>query len=173
MRRSGTIFSYLLMLAVAVSLSGCISYGFTGTSVPEGINTIYIPFFANQTASGIPDLSDKLNNILIEHFISQSSLVLTDNRGRADAILEGSIISYTNEPFSITGQNRATQNRVTIIVKATYRYPGKQKTVFSRRFTGRGTYNPTENPIEGEIKAAQEALEQIANNMFSNAVSGW
>lgn len=164
---------YWLAGAVMLILSGCISYGFTGTSVPEGVNTIFIPFFANQTSSGVPDLSDKLNNVLIERFINQSSLTLTNNRVSADAILEGSIVQYTNEPFSITGQNQAEQNQVTIVVQASYRYPSKEKEVYNQRFSGSATYNPTQNPIEDEAKAAQEALEQIANNMFNSAVSGW
>lgn len=30
-----------------------------------------------------------------------------------------------------------------------------------------------QDPIEGEDNAADEALEQIANNMFNEAVSSW
>lgn len=164
---------WLFVLAVAVGITGCISYGFTGTSIPKGINTVYIPFFANQTSSSIPDLSDRLNNILIDRFISQSSLSLASNRASADAVLEGSIIRYSNQPFSISGQNQATQNEVKIVVKATFRYPEKGKIVYSQRFSGSATYDPSTNPIEGETNAAQEALEQIANNMFNSAVSGW
>lgn len=165
---------YIFILAtLALFCDGCIHYGFTGTSIPKGVNSVYIPFFANQTSSGVPDLSDKLNNVLIDRFINQSSLNLASNRGNADAVLEGSIVSYSNEPFSITGENRAEQNQVTIVVKASFRYPEKQKEVYSQQFSGSATYNPTENPIEGEEKAAQEALQQVANNMFNNAVSGW
>ncbi len=164
---------YIFTISFLLTLTGCVSYGFTGTSIPEGVETIYIPFFANQTSSAVPDLSDRLNNVLIERFINQSSLLLTNNRSNADAILEGSIISYSNEPFSITGENRAEQNEVTIVVEATYRYPEKEEPVYSKRFTGSATYDPNENPIEGETNAAQEALEQIANNMFNDAVSGW
>ncbi len=164
---------HIIFVFTLLSFTGCINYGFTGTSIPEGVDTIYIPFFANQTSSAVPDLSDRLNNVLIDRFINQSSLLLSNNRGNADAILEGSIISYSNEPFSITGENRAEQNQVTIVVEATFRYPEKGEPVYSKRFAGSATYDPNENPIEGETNAAQEALEQIANNMFNDAVSGW
>ncbi len=166
-------FLHITVAVILLSLTGCISYGFTGTSIPEGVNSIYIPFFANQTSSGVPDLSDRLNNVLIERFINQSSLNLSNNRTNADAVLEGSIVNYTNEPFSITGENQAEQNQVTIVVEATYRYPEEGEPEYSKRFSGSATYDPNESPIEGETEAAQEALEQIANNMFNDAVSGW
>lgn len=163
----------LILAVIALFSTGCISYGFTGTSIPQGVNSLFIPFFANQTSSAVPDLTDRLNNVLIERFINQSSLTLSNNRTNADAVLEGSIIRYSNEPFSITGENQAEQNEVIIVVEATFRYPEKGKEVYSKRFSGSATYNPSENPIEGETNAAQEALEQIANNMFNDAVSGW
>lgn len=164
---------YWVAGAIMLAFSGCISYGFTGTSIPEGVNSIYIPFFANQTSSGVSDLSDKLNNVLLDRFINQSSLTLSNNRTSADAVLEGSIVQYTNEPFSISGQNQAEQNQVTIVVQASYRYPDKEEEVYNKRFSGKATYDPSQNPLQEEEEAAQLALEQIANNMFTSAVSGW
>lgn len=162
--------------AVAVLLlllSGCFRYGFTGTSIPEGVNTIFIPFFADQSSSGIGDLSDRLNQVLFDRFINQSRLNAAGNRTDADALLEGEITSYRNEPFSVTGQEETDQNRVTINVRATFRYTSEDQPEWSKSFTGTGNFDPNENPIEGEREAAQEALEQITNNIFNDAVSGW
>ncbi|MDX1672054.1 MAG: LptE family protein [Balneolaceae bacterium] len=154
-------------------LGGCFRYSFTGASLPEGVNTIFIPFFANQSQSGIGDLSDKLNQALVNRFINQSRLALANNRGNADAILEGTIVRYTNRPFSVTGEEIADQNQVSITVRATYQLAGEEQTEWNKQFTGTSTYDPNENPIDGEVNAAEEALEQIANNMFNDAVSGW
>lgn len=163
----------LLLITIMLLFGGCIRYSFTGTSIPEGVNTIYIPFFADQSSGNVPDLSDRLNQALINRFINQSRLQLADARGSADAVLEGAIISYSNQPFSVTGEEQADQNEVSISVRATFLFTDREQPEWNTTFTGSSTYDPNETPIEGENNAAQEALEQIANNMFNNAVSGW
>lgn len=166
--------TFVLALVLPLFIfSSCLRYSFSGASIPEGVNSIYIPFFANQSSAGVSDLSDRLNAALINRFINQSRLQLANNRGSADAVLEGTIVSYNNAPFSVTGDEQANQNEVEIAVRGTFTFTKNQKSEWNKTFSGRSTYDPNENPIEGESVAAQEALEQIANNMFNDAVSGW
>lgn len=164
------LFAALILLTV---LSGCFRYSFTGTSIPEGVNSIYIPFFADQTTSGVADLSDRLNETLVNRFVNQTRLSLANNRESADAVLEGSITSYTNRLVTITGEEQADLNEVSVSVRATFRFIEEENPEWSKTFTGSSNYDPNENPIEGEEIAAAEALNQIANNMFNDAVSGW
>ncbi len=161
------------LLVLIVVNSGCIRYSFTGTSIPEGVNTVYIPFFPDQSNSGLSDLSDRLNQALIERFINQSKLQLASNEEDADAILDGTISSYSNRPFSIGGNEQANQNQVVIRVGASFVYKNEPEAVYDKSFEGSFTFDPTEDPINGEREAADGALEQIANNMFSDAVSSW
>lgn len=166
-------FFITFFLLVFLSTAGCFRYSFSGTSIPDDVNSIFLPFFADQSSSGIGDLSDRLNQTLINRFINQTRLQLANSRGDGDAILEGSIISYSNQPFSVTGDNQADQNEVAISVRASYKYADKEQSEWSKTFTGKSTYDPNEDPIEGETTAAEEALTQIVNNMFNDAVSGW
>lgn len=163
----------LIVLFLSLAVGGCFRYGFTGTSIPEGVKSVYIPFFADQSSAGVGNLSDRLNKALIERFINQTRLQLANSRGGADAILEGSITNYSNEPFSITGEERTSRNEVTISVRATFQYTKKEQAEWSKTFSGSETYDTNENPIEGEDIAAEGALSQIAEDMFNDAVSGW
>lgn len=165
--------TFFVLIFLSLAFSGCFRYSFTGTSIPEDVHSIYIPFFADQSNSGISNLSDLLNQALIERFINQTRLQLANSRGGADAVLEGSITRYTNEAFSLSGEERTSQNEVTISVQATFLYTGEQKPEWSTSFNGSATYDTNESPIEGESNAAEEALRQIANNMFNDAVSDW
>jgi len=165
-------FSFALIV-LCLSLTGCFRYGFTGTSIPEDVNSIYIPFFADQSSSGISNLSDQLNQALIDRFINQTRLRLANNRGAADAVLEGSIVNYSNEAYSVTGNNQTSLNQVTINVRATFQYTNKEQAEWSKSFSGSDTYDINENPIEGETNAALNALGQAADNMFNDAVSNW
>lgn len=166
-----SFYSFVLILLLQ---SGCLKYSFTGTSIPEGVNSIYIPFFPDQSGSGFGDLSDRLNQALIDRFVNQSRLQLANNEQEADAILDGSIIAYSNRPFSIGGDEQANQNQVRISVRGTFEYQGETEALWSDKlFEGSFTFDPTDDPINGEQGAANEALEQIANNMFNDAVSSW
>ncbi|WP_020402604.1 LptE family protein [Gracilimonas tropica] len=163
----------LIIIAFGLTLGSCVRYSFTGASIPEGVETIYIPFFPDQSNSGLGDLSNRLNEVLINRFVNQSKISLANNDSDADAILDGVITSYTNRPFTISGNEQATQNEVSITVRATYSYADKEKPEWSKSFNGKFTYDPTQDPINGENQAANRALEQIANNMFNDAVSNW
>lgn len=163
----------LIALCVGFLFSGCLRYSFTGASIPPGVETIYIPFFPDQSNSGLGDLSDRLNQILINRFVNQSKLQLANNEADADAVLDGVITSYSNRPFSIGGDEQTNENQVSISVRATFLYTDNEEPEWSTSFSGSFTYDPSEDPIEGENTAANGALEQIANNMFNDAVSNW
>ncbi|MBO6524966.1 MAG: LptE family protein [Balneolaceae bacterium] len=165
--------TFLLFFGILILQTGCLRYSFTGTSIPDGVNSIYIPFFPDQSNSGFGDLSDRLNEALIERFVNQSRLQLANNESDADAVLDGSIISYSNRPFSIGGDEQANQNQIQISVRGSFLYQMDDEALWSKSFTGSFTFDPTDDPINGEQDAADEALEQIANDMFNDAVSSW
>ncbi|XWN37611.1 MAG: LptE family protein [Balneola sp.] len=168
MRRT-IIISFLAL----ITFSGCLKYSFTGASIPPGVNSVYIPFFADRSRSGLGDLSDRLNRVLIDRFINQSKLQLASSEEDADAVLDGFISSYSNRPFSIGGNEQANQNQVQISVNASFIYTKNEEPEWDKSFNGSFTFDPTEDPITGEQNAADEALDQIANSMFNDAVSNW
>ncbi len=164
----------LLFTVISVLFSaGCISYSFTGTSIPSNVNTIYIPFFDDRSGGGLGDLSDRLNQALINRFVNQSRLSLSNSEEASDALLDGVIVSYQNRPFSVGGDAQASLNEISITVRATFQYATDDAPLWNKNFTGSGTYDVQENPVDGEVEAAITALQEIANNMFNDAVSSW
>jgi len=164
------IFSLLIF---SCCLSGCLTYSFTGTSIPSDVNTLFIPFMADRSNSGIGDLSERLNQALVQRFINQSRLSLANNQDSADSFLEGTIQSYQNRPFSVGGDEQANLNEVRITVRATFQFAKDEKPLYTKTFTGTSTYDVRDNPLDAEVEAAEEAMQQIANNMFNDAVSNW
>lgn len=165
----------LLLLAVilAGTTSGCFRYSFTGVAIPADVRTIHIPFFPDQSGSGLGNLSDQLNDAMINRFINQSRLQLTDSPQDADVLIEGRITSYSNRPFSVAGDQRADLNRVQVSVRATYRFTDKEQPEWQKNFSGSFEYDPGVDPVDGETNAAFEALNRIADNMFSEAMGSW
>lgn len=162
-------FAILLMIL----MSGCISYSFTGTSIPSNVSNIYIPFFPDRSQSGLGDLSDRLNRALVNRFVNQSRLSLADEQQDADSFVEGDIQNYINRPFSVGGNDQANLNEIQITVRATFQYADDEEPLWTKSFSGNATYDVLDNPVDGEIEAAESALQQIATNMFNDAVSNW
>lgn len=167
--------SKFFSIAVGLMLicTSCMSYSFTGTSIPNDVRTIYIPFFPDNSQSGLGDLSDRLYNALVNRFVDQSRLSLNNQQESADSWMEGTVQSYSNRPFSVGGDEQANLNEIQIVVRATFQYASTDESVYSKSFTGTATYDVLDNPVDGEIEAAAEALQQIANNAFNDAVSNW
>lgn len=165
---------FLLLLSILPFLStGCFRYSFYAGSIPDDVKTIFIPFFPDQSRSGLSNLSDLLNEALINRFVNQSRLVLARSEESADVVLDGIITSFRNAPFSIAGNEQATLNRVEIVVKASYKYAREDKPEWDKSFNGFEQYDPTQDPIEGENQAAILALEQIARKMFDDSLGMW
>ena len=162
-----------LFISLLLMAAGCVRYSFTGASIPADVRTIYIPFFADQSQSGLGDLSDRLNQALVQRFINQSRLSLENDREIADAYIEGAIQNYINRPFSVAGDEQANLNEVQITVRALFQYADEEEPLWNKNFSGSATYDVLDNPVDGEIEAADQALQQIANNMFNDAVSNW
>lgn len=161
------------LVAALLLMTGCMSYSFTGTSIPSDVRNIYIPFFPDRSQSGMGDLSDRLNQALINRFVNQSRLSLANDEDGADAFVEGAIQSYSNRPFSVGGDEQANLNEIRITVQATFQYATDDEPLWSKSFSGSATYDVLDNPVDGEIAAAEAALQQISNNMFNDAVSSW
>lgn len=165
------LFIYLFILGFI--LSSCFRYSFSGVAIPPDIRTIYIPFFPDNSTSGLSFLSDDLNEALINRFVNQSRLNLINDAELADAIIDGRIISYRNNPFSVAGDQRATLNRVDISVRASFKYNREDKAEWDKTFNGVAEFDPTIDPIDGERNAVLQALERIAQNMFNDALGSW
>jgi hypothetical protein len=168
-------FNRVIRLLVLIALiPGCITYSLSGVSIPPGVKTIHFPFFPDQSSSGQPNLSDVLNESLLEQFVNQSPLRFSSDKNTADAVLEGRITTYTNRLTVVGGGNGQAQlNEISITVNATFRFSTDAKPVFSKAFTASAQYDPNTNAIDGERSAARQALSVIARNMFIDSLAKW
>lgn len=163
----------VLVISLTMLLSGCFSYSFSGGNIPPNINKIYIPYFPDRTNSGQAALSEQLYQAIVNRFINQSRLQLVSDENNADVVLKGDIVSYRNTPFSISGEEISTENRVEIVVKALYKYKEESKPVYDKIFNGFFNYDTTTDPVQGEQDAIIQALDQITRKLFDEAVGQW
>ena len=169
MLKAGAIRSLLFFL-VAVSLQGC--YSFTGASIPPHLKTMAIPVFDDRSGAGIAQFRSALTRGVIDKIESQSSLRFTPSMASADALLEGTIVSFADAPSQLSSKTeRAMTNRITLVVQVTMTDRVKKKRIFLQSFVGFADYYAGNYVAEQE--AIRFALHQIIDDIFYRIVSGW
>ena len=161
----------LLIAALMINLTGCCTYSFTGSSVPEHLKTIAIPIAEDRSGSGIPNLRESLTQELINQFIDDNSLQVTD-KTKADAILECTIVSFTDAPSTVSAGENINQRRITINVQVVYKDLVKKVTIFDKNFTNYGVYEPGKAENNRD-QATTTAIDNIAEDILLAVVSGW
>lgn len=160
-------------LLVAASLNGCAFYGFSGASIPSHLETIAIPIAEDNTSNPLSNMGRDLTNLLNDQFVGRTSLSLNNNETEADAVLDARIQQYSNRPTGVSGDERATTNRVQIQVQVRYYDQVEDSTLLDQSFTGSAEYDPTQAGLSGEQEAARLALERTAEDIFTTATSNW
>ncbi|MEI8185871.1 MAG: LptE family protein [Chlorobiaceae bacterium] len=161
---------FILFLLVAVSLQGC--YSFTGASIPSHLKTIAIPVFDDRSGAGIAQFRSEFTRGLVDKIESQSPLRFTPSMAGADALLEGTITSFSDAPSQLSSKTeRAITNRITLVVQVTMTDRVKKKPIFTQSFVGFADY------YAGNYAAQQDAIRfslgQIIDAIFDKIVSGW
>ena len=169
-RRTGLVVG---LLALTLTAPGCGYYSFTGATIPASLNTIAIPLVEDNSLSPLTLLDEALTELLINRFVQQTRLRLVSDEDEADVVLAATISRYTNAPTSVTGQERAQFNRVTLTVSARYYNRVDDDEVFDRSFNNFDDYDPLAGGLEAEEAAALAALENIADDIFTAATSNW
>ncbi len=163
----------IALLGLLLAAPGCAYYSFTGATIPANLNTVAIPLVEDNSLSPLTTLDEELTELLTNRFVQQTRLTLETNEDEADVILTARIDRYTNAPTSVSGQERAEFNRVTLTVSVRYYNRVEDKEVFQRSFNSFDDYDPIQGGLEQEEEAARNALENIADDIFTAATSNW
>lgn len=162
---------FLFITTAVINFAGCCVYSFTGASVPQHLKTIAIPIAEDRSGSGEPGLKELLTDQLIQKFINDNTLQVTE-KVNADALLECVILPLSDAPAIISAGENVQARRITINVQVTYRDLVKRKTIFDKKFSDYGDY-PSGGTISQRNDAIQEAIDKITEDILLDTVSGW
>ncbi len=162
---------FLFIIAVVINFTGCCVYSFTGASVPQHLKTIAIPIAEDRSGSGEPGLKELLTDQLVQKFINDNTLQVTD-KSNADALLECVILPLSDAPAVVAAGENVEVRRITINVQVTYRDLLKRKTIFDKKFSNYGDY-PSGGNISQRRDAIQSAVDKITEDILLDTVSGW
>jgi outer membrane lipopolysaccharide assembly protein LptE/RlpB len=143
--------------------------------VPKTVHTIAIPAFTNQTTRY--KLTDQLPEAIAREFISRTRYRIVSDPDTADAVLTGSVLTYTSAPTVLdpkTQRASAVEVHVTMRLSLVERATGK--VLYTRpNFEMRERYQISIDPAaffeESDAalaRASQQTAQQVVSSILDN-----
>jgi len=117
-------------------------------------------------------MADNFTSTLIEQFISDNSLAVTD-KANSDALLECTITSLSDAPTVIKSGEDVSTRRITINAHVIYKDFVKKKTIFDKNFSNYGDYKNEGDIITEKTNAIKIATDKITEDILLGVVSNW
>jgi len=171
--RSEGSYGYIFKIAILLSFFAfSCNYGFKGASPPEGIKTIFIPTFRDESGFGLPTLPEDMTKLLKQKFINDNTLEYAEKTS-ADGMLDCVITSVTDEALVVTGGETVSKRKVTINVKVTFTNLKKQKQIWQRDFSNWGEYDSSTGGFSKRDEGVQSATDKITDDILLEVISNW
>ena len=163
---------FLIITAAGAAISGCtVKYSLSGASIPPEAKTFSVAYFPNNAPMVAPILSSTLTDALVDKFSRQTRLVQVSEGG--DFAFEGEITGYSSTTASVSSDDYALQNRLTITVKVRFTNVIDEKQSFNKSFSAYADYDSTRLLTEVESELITEIVEQLVTDIFQAAASNW
>ena len=162
---------HLLISVYTCIIFSCGLYTFTGADIHPDVKTISISYFQNKATQVQPILSQKFTDALQDQFIQQTSLNLTQFNG--DLQFEGYISDYQVTPISISSNDQANQNRLSIKVFVRFINLIEIDKSFEKKFNRFADFDSNIELSNIEEELMDEIISELINDIFNSAVVNW
>ena len=164
----------IAFMAATLLLSGCgvaIKYSLSGASIPPDAKTFSVAYFPNNATMVSPILSSTLTDALIDIFSRRTRLQQVEEGG--DFAFEGEITNYTSVTASVSSDDYAVLNRLTITVKVRFTNAIDETMSFNKTFSAYEDYDSTLLLTEVEGTLIPEIVDKIVTDIFMASASNW
>jgi len=168
----------LILAAAAVSMlipSGCgvaVKYSLSGASIPPDAKTFSVAYFPNNATMVSPILSSTLTDALVDMFSRRTRLQQVEEGG--DFAFEGEIINYTSTTASVSSDDYALLNRLTITVRVRFTNAIDESASFAgKTFTAYEDYDSTKLLTEVEGELIPQIVDKLVTDIFQATASNW
>ena len=161
-------FLYIPLLFI---ISSCGFYTFSGASISAEIKNIKIGYFINEAENFKVNLDRDITQKLTDFIIEQTDLSVNNNNYEIE--INGKIISYDISPISISSNDFANQNRLSISVNIDFKNYINEKENYNQKFTRYVDYKSDQNLEEIESELTDQILEEICIDIFNKTFVNW
>lgn len=157
--------------AMALCVSACGIYSFSGTNIQPDVKTVTINYFEYTALKMNPSLQNQMTEALKDKFRKMTRLEQVDMDG--DLEITGTVTGYDVKATAITADEVAAQNRLTISVKINYvnrRHPEED---FEKSFSNYADYDSTQSLDAVEGTLCEEIVEKLVEDILNATVANW
>lgn len=160
------------MIASTSLLSSCaIKYSFSGASISPESKTFSVGYIQNLAPLVVTNLSNNFTEALKQRFLNQTKLSMVN--GNADLMFEGQITGYSIDPVALTGNDKASQNRITITVKIKFTNKQNPEFNFDKEFKQYKDFPSTASITSVQNQLNTEISEMLVDAIFNASVANW
>lgn len=156
-------------------LAGCgykVNYSLSGASIPPEAKTFSVAYFPNNAAMVSPILSSTLTDALVDKFSRQTRLEQVSEGG--DFAFEGEITNYTSTTASVSSDDYALLNRLTVTVRVRFTNVINEAESFANKtFSAYADYDSSRLLTEVEGELIPEIVDQIVTDIFQASAGNW
>ncbi len=162
------LFSYIV---IALLVSSCGIYSFSGTSIQPDVKTITIPYVEYTALRVNPSLSNDLTEALKEKYRKLTRLEEVDVDG--DLELVCTITGYDVKATAVTANEMASQNRLTVTVKVEFSNKKYPEDDVSNNFSAYEDFDATMSLDAVESGLCETIVEKLVEDIFNATVAQW
>lgn len=171
MKLNTLIRSLAFVVTISIFSSCSPKYSFSGASISPDSKTFSVGYFQNLAPLVVPSLSNSFTEALKDRFLNQTKL---DNvRSNGDLTFEGQIIGYSIDPVAITGNDRASQNRLTITVKVKFTNKQNPEFNFDKEFKQFKDFPSNVSIISVQNELLKDVTTLLVDAIFNASVANW
>ena len=161
----------LSYIAIAVLVSSCGIYSFSGTSIQPDVKTITIPYVEYTALRVNPSLSNDLTEALKEKYRKLTRLEEVDVDG--DLELVCTVTGYDVKASAVTANEMASQNRLTVTVKVEFSNKKYPEDDVSNNYSAYEDFDATLSLDAVESGLCETIIEKLVEDIFNATVAQW
>lgn len=172
LNRLKILLTALCLLALPAGCGVQIKYSLSGASIPPDAKTFSVAYFPNNATMVTPILSSTLTEALVDIFTRRTRLMQVEEGG--DFAFEGEIINYTSTTASVSSDDYALLNRLTITVRVRFTNALDEKASWSNKtFSAYEDYPSTQLLTEAEGTLIPQIVDKLVTDIFQASASNW
>jgi len=167
--------SVVLVVLLALLLSAC-GYRLQGRSdtLPGDVRSLYVELFRNDSYE--PFLENAITNKVVERFARHDRLEIVEQPARAQGILGGRVVRYSNSAWSYDQDDRIAEYRSKMTVEAVLRRVDNGEVLWKGSVSWQEEYPVSSDKTlqdDREQAAIQEISQRLADELFSHMIDNF
>lgn len=165
---SSAIKTGLTLLIVLVALGCGYTFAPQGEHIDSRIQNVYVAPFGNRTA--LAEVENYMRTAFIDQIIQSNRFKTVSDIEQADAVISGNVLNISTGTLSYRDNLLAAEERMTVILEASFREKDTGKTIWSsRNIIGTVDYRLLDdtNPLPARKQALSKLARDTAENAFN------